>query len=221
MKAILFDCDGTLVDSERLGNEVLVEHVAEYGVSMTVREAMALFRGGKMADCVAALEARAGRAFPPSFVAELRRRTAGAFRERLRPMDGALALVRALSIPFCVASSGPREKIELSLSVTGLLPFFSGRIFSSYEVGVWKPDPGLFLHAAGALGVRPSDCIVVEDSGPGIAAGLAAGMTVVALQGELSEERVPDGVRVVRSLSELHGIVQSADPLEIPRNEEI
>lgn len=55
-------------------------------------------------------------------------------------------------------------------------PFFSGRIFSSYEVGVWKPDPGLFLHAAGALGVRPSDCIVVEDSGPGIAAGLAAGM---------------------------------------------
>ncbi|WP_434043020.1 MULTISPECIES: hypothetical protein [Sorangium] len=61
MKAILFDCDGTLVDSEGLGNEVLVEHVAEYGVSMTVREAMALFRGGKMADCVAALEARAAR----------------------------------------------------------------------------------------------------------------------------------------------------------------
>ncbi|WP_437501949.1 HAD family hydrolase [Sorangium sp. So ce1099] len=207
MNAIIFDCDGTLVDSERLGNEVLVEHVAGYGVSMTVDEATALFRGCKMADCVAALEARAGRALPPSFVAELRRRTATAFRERLRPMDGALALVSALSIPFCVASSGPREKIELSLSVTGLLPFFSGRIFSSYEVGAWKPDPGLFLHAAGAMGVPPSECVVVEDSGPGIAAGLAAGMTVVALLGECAEERVADGVRLVRSLSELPGLL--------------
>ncbi|WP_437813886.1 HAD family hydrolase [Sorangium sp. So ce1078] len=207
VKAILFDCDGTLVDSERLGNEVLVEHAAEHGVSVTVGEAMALFRGGKMADCVAALEVRAGRALPPSFVGELRRRTAVAFRERLRPMEGALALVSALSIPFCVASSGPREKIELSLSVTGLLPFFSGRIFSSYEVGTWKPDPGLFLHAAGALGARPSECVVVEDSLPGIAAGLAAGMTVVALQPERSDERIPDGVRVVRSLTELHGVL--------------
>jgi beta-phosphoglucomutase-like phosphatase (HAD superfamily) len=118
-------------------------------------------------------------------------------------------LVAALNIPMCVASSGPREKIELSLSLTGLLPFFAGRIFSSYEVGFWKPDPGLFLHAAKAMAVEPSRCVVVEDSLPGIQAGIAAGMTVFAFQPDAIDARIPAGVSVVQSLPQLQALFQS------------
>lgn len=203
MKAIIFDCDGTLVDSEVLANEVLVEAVAEHGLMMPLAEAVACFRGGKMAECVAEIERRLGRSLPEDFVAQLRRRTAEVFRSRLRAVDGALDLVRSLRPPFCVASSGPREKIELSLSITGLLPFFQGAIFSSYEVGVWKPEPGLFLHAARAMGVAAEECAVVEDSMPGIRAGLAAGMAVFAFQPHDVDPEIPGHVPVIRHLAEL------------------
>lgn len=203
MKAIIFDCDGTLVDSEVLSNEVLVEAVAEHGLVLSVGEAVSAFRGGRMADCVAHLESRLGRRLPDDFVPALRARTAEAFRTKLRPVAGALELIRWLSArswKICVASSGPVEKIELSLSLTGLSPFFEDRIFSSYEVGVWKPDPGLFLHAAKAMDVAPEDCAVVEDSLPGIRAGLAAGMTVFAFEPHAVGPNVPDEVTVLRDL---------------------
>lgn len=209
MKAIIFDCDGTLVDSEVLSNEVLVEAIAEYGLVLSVDEALAAFRGGKMADCVAHLEERLGRALPAHFVPSLRARTADAFRTRLRPVDGALELVQSLastSRSICVASSGPSEKIELSLSLTGLGPFFTGRTFSSYDVGAWKPDPGLFLHAAQAMGVAAEDCAVVEDSLPGIHAGLAAGMKVFAFQPQGVDARIPREVTVIKALLELRDL---------------
>lgn len=208
MKAIIFDCDGTLVDSETLSTEVLVEAVGEHGLELTVEEALAAFRGGKMADCIAELEARLGRPLPPAFVPEFRVRSAQAFRSRLRAIEGAVELVRSLaSLPFpiCVASSGPMEKMELSLSLTGLLPFFEGRIFSSYVVGSWKPDPGLFLHAAQALGVAPADCAVIEDSLPGMQAGLAAGMTVFAFQPHGVDPRTPPETLPLAKLLDLRG----------------
>jgi HAD superfamily hydrolase (TIGR01509 family) len=209
MKAIIFDCDGTLVDSETLANEILVGLAAEHGLVLTVREAVSAFRGGSMADCVAYLEKRLGKPLPNDFVPEFRSRSSDAFRTRLLPIVGALDLVRSLaaaSFPFCVASSGPREKIELSLALTGLLPFFEGRIFSSYEVGTWKPDPGLFLHAAKTLGAVPGDCAVVEDSLPGIRAGLAAGMRVFAFQPDEQEPDIPAQVTVVKNLLELRAV---------------
>ena len=106
-----------------------------------------------------------------------------------------------------MASSGPPEKIATSLSLTGLRPFFEGRVFSSYDVGVWKPDPGLFLHAARAMGVAPGDCVVVEDSLPGIQAGLAAGMTVFAFQPQDVDPRIPAEVTVLKSLLELRSLL--------------
>jgi HAD superfamily hydrolase (TIGR01509 family) len=202
-QAIIFDCDGTLVDSERLVNEVVVEFAALFGINLSVDEALARFRGAKMADCVSHLESLGGRALPSSFVTDLRARMARVISTRLKPVDGAIDLVRSLSTPFCVASGGPREKIELSLSVTGLLPYFEGRIFSSYEVGSWKPAPGLFIHAAQSLGARPAHCAVVEDSSPGIQAGIAAGMTVFALVDGSSPSQIPASAHAVTGLREL------------------
>jgi HAD superfamily hydrolase (TIGR01509 family) len=177
-EAIIFDCDGTLVDSEVLGNQVLVECIAELGLEIPLAEALVEFTGRKMADTVALIERRLGRAVPPDFVPEVRRRMATLFEALLQPMPGVEMLLRNLPIPYCVASNGPREKMEVSLRAAGLLPYFSGNIFSGYDIGSWKPAPELFLHAARALGVSPERCAVVEDSLPGVQAGNAAGMSV-------------------------------------------
>jgi HAD superfamily hydrolase (TIGR01509 family) len=176
--AVIFDSDGVLVDSELLGNQVLVDYVAEFGLDFPLAEAVALFTGAKMANTVAEIESRLGRSLPSEFVSELRRRMAVAFRSQLQPINGVGAVVESLRVPFCVASNGPREKMEVCLQAAGLLPFFQGRLFSAYEVGIWKPDPGLFLHAARALGVEPTRCAVIEDSVLGTRAGVAAGMVV-------------------------------------------
>ena len=134
-----------------------------------------------MAECVARIEAIGGVRMPDEFVPELRRRSAVEFRRRLQPIDGAREVLAALTVPFCVVSNGPREKIELSLTVTGLRDLVADRVFSAYDIGSWKPHPGLFLHAAAALGVDPGECAVVEDSIAGVEAGVAAGMHVYAL----------------------------------------
>ncbi len=177
-EAVIFDCDGTLVDSEVLGNQVLVEYVAELGVEIPLADAVAEFTGRKMADTIALIEQRLGHAVPVGFVPELRRRMASTFEARLQPIAGVETLLRSLKVPYCVASNGPREKMEVSLRSTKLLPYFAGRIFSGYEIGSWKPAPELFLHAACSLGVPPERCAVVEDSLLGVQAGNAAGMVV-------------------------------------------
>jgi len=182
IKAILFDCDGTLVDSEVLTNEVLVEYLGELGHSMTVAEAVEVYTGMKMADCVADLERRFQKALPEDFVASFRKRTSIAFTSRLRPMTGADEVLAALTIPFFVASSGPRHKIEHSLSVTGLIRHFSASsIFTAYEIGYWKPDPAFYRAALSKLQLLPDEAVVVEDSLPGIRSALGAGIRTIAL----------------------------------------
>ena len=180
--AVIFDCDGTLVDSEPLMLAVMLEEMVTLGAAPEFAADIVHIEGQRMATSLAALEQLAGMKLPTDFETTVRRKLARVFRERLQPVEGALALVEGLRLPFCVASNGPREKIELGLEVTGLLPHFAGRIYSAYEVGSFKPEPGLFLHAAAALGVDAAHCAVVEDSLPGIRAGLAAGMAVYALR---------------------------------------
>ena len=201
IEAVIFDCDGTLVDSERLANAALAECVAPFGLRMTAEEAMRAYVGGKMADCVADLECRLGRKLPDSFIPDVRRRTAEAFRTHLEPVEGATDLLANLRLPFCVASSGPMEKIELSLALTGLSRFFaSDRIFSAYDVGSWKPDPGLFLHAARSMGVAPAHCAVVEDSLRGVEAGTNAGMRTFWFQ---PQGLLPRSVEALHRLADL------------------
>lgn len=201
IEAVIFDCDGTLVDSERLANAALAECVAPFGLRMTAEQAMQAYVGGKMADCVADLECRLGQKLPDTFIPEVRRRTAEAFRMHLKPVEGALDVLQKLQLPFCVASSGPMEKIELSLALTGLARFFTGdRIFSAYDIGSWKPDPGLFLHAAKAMGVAPERCAVVEDSLRGVEAGTNAGMRTFWFQ---PQGPLPPSVEALHRLADL------------------
>ena len=201
--AVLFDCDGVLVDSERVAAECIIEFAARYGARFEFDEALERFTGARMADNLRDIEARGNCRLPDDFEDNLRSHMAVEFETRLAPMDGAAALVEALDLPYCVVSNGPRSKMEVTLRLAGLLEHFAGRIVSAYEVEVWKPDPGLFLHAARMLGTPPERCAVVEDSDYGIAAGVAAGMQVFALVPEDRADSMPDGVTTVASLAEL------------------
>jgi HAD superfamily hydrolase (TIGR01509 family) len=192
VRAVIFDCDGTLVDSEPIGFSAMQEEARKLGIVFADGEDLLGWKGESMSFCLAQLALRWGRPLPEDFLPRLRERMALAFKEHLQPIPGALAMLQGLKVPFCVASNGPRHKIELNLGLTQLLPLFQGRIFSAFEVGAWKPDPGLFLHAAQALGVPADQCAVVEDSVAGIQAGLAAGMQVYALH---SPQALPEALR--------------------------
>jgi HAD superfamily hydrolase (TIGR01509 family) len=207
---VIFDCDGTLVDSETVATDVMVGYLAELGMQLSADEALARFKGGRMADCVTELERMFSRALPVDFAKILRDRIAPVLHQRLQPIDGALELVQSLRVPFCMASNGPLHQIKVSLSVTGLWPYFEGRIFSAYEVSSWKPAPDLFLHAAKTMGVEPSRCAVVEDSLPGVQAGVAAGMQVFALQPEQLEAQFPRQAKIISRLAQLHDHINIA-----------
>ena len=203
-KLVIFDCDGVLVDSEKLANDVFAEMLTIYGHQISGDESAARFRGMKLAKCLEILERETGIELPESFETDLRQRMSSVFQEQLRPVEGALRLVESLRIPYCVASSGPRKKIEENLQTTNLYPHFVGKIFSAYEVRSWKPDPGLFLSAAKHFGVAPSDCIVVEDSFVGVSAGVAANMTVLALNATEDNRSLAASNKVFGSLDEIH-----------------
>ncbi len=205
IELVIFDCDGTLVDSETLVAEVTAECARDYGIELTAAEAYSRYRGGRMADCVKDLETMRGGPLPESFVTDVRERQNIVLRERLQPMEGAVELLEAMHLPYCMASNGLRAKMEVTLGTTGLLRFFHDRIFSAYEVGSWKPEPDLFLHAAREFNVPPAHCAVIEDSLPGILGGIAAGMRVFALlEPDDAIEDLPAGVTIIHSLHELH-----------------
>ena len=207
IQAVIFDCDGTLVDSEFISNEVLASYVGEFGLEMTSRDATELFSGGAMADSLDLLQARLGQPLPEHFTAEFRRRQAAALREKLQPIEGAHELLSGLTKPYCLASNAPLDKCNLNLEVTGLDQFFTAdRIHSAYQIGIWKPEPDLFLKAAAAMNIDPAHCAVVEDSPVGVAAGRAAGMNVFAYDPERRHNWKYRGLTVVRQLSELNSI---------------
>lgn len=203
IQAVIFDCDGTLVDSEGLGAEVLSAALAEEGFAMPPAEVLLAFRGRRLLTALAEVEAQLGRPLAQDFIPRLHASTAIALQAGLREIPGALALLQSLTLPFCVASNAIRAKTELSLRLTGLLPHVGDRVFSAYEVGAWKPAPDLFLHAAAALGVAPAHCLVVEDSEPGVLAALAAGMRVVALQHGAPPAWLPAQVPAITRLAEV------------------
>lgn len=181
VEAVIFDCDGTLIDSEGIGAQSLIEEAETLGLRFARDEDLEAFRGRAMPTTLAILAERLGRQLPDGFEARARERMTAKFRTELKVIPGAHETLTALKPPMCIASNGPRAKMDLTLAITGLAPFFTGRVFSAYEVGSFKPDPGLFLHAAAEMGARPERCVVVEDSVAGIEAGLAAGMRVYAL----------------------------------------
>ncbi len=180
---IIFDCDGVLIDSETLVCRLVSEVLTELGYPITLDGVIERFAGRPQREMVADIEAHWGRCLPDSFFSECKRRTAEAYRTELRAIPGVGQVVDAIDIPVCVASSAYPEKLRLGLQSTGLYEKFAPNLISASYVARGKPDPDVFTYAAGWMRRSVSECVVIEDSIPGVKAGKRAGMRVIGFTG--------------------------------------
>lgn len=219
---VIFDCDGVLVDSERLAVRVEAQLINELGWAITEAEVLDRFVGRSDAHMLGVLEAELGRAVPEwqhRYEADLH----AAFRAELTPVDGIVAAldeIDATGVATCVASSGTHDKMRLSLGLTGLYDRFDGRIASATEVEHGKPAPDLFLLAADRSRVHPDRCVVVEDSRAGVQAARAAGMRSVGYAGGLTPAEWLEGraTVVIDDMADLAQVIRSGRNGEWPED---
>ncbi|MBA2382289.1 MAG: HAD-IA family hydrolase [Chloroflexi bacterium] len=208
---MVFDCDGVLVDSERLSIRLDAILLERLGWPMAESEIVERFVGRTEGAMRAEIEAHVGRdvgaeweAFSDEYIR--------LFAAELEPVDGVVGVLDAVAasgMAMCVASSGDHPKIRRNLVKTGLLDWFEGRIFSGDDVVDGKPAPDLFLHAAAAMGAEPARCAVVEDSRHGVAAARAAGMRAFGYAGGVTPAAALEGPRttVFRDMAALPGLL--------------
>lgn len=221
IELVILDCDGVLVDSERITTVLLAEIVSELGWAVSREDSIALFKGKDMKVIRALVEERLGRSVGEGFVPGYRARMADRFATQGVPIiAGAPELLDwldARGIGHVVASNGPQEKMKQTLGRVRLnsdagdwYARFDGRCHSAYDINCWKPDPGLFLHAAEAMHAQPEHCVVIEDSVSGIAAAGAAGMRSIGYADLTPEEdlRAAGATAVVDSMHEARRVLE-------------
>lgn len=179
---VIFDCDGVLIDSEPLAVRADLECLAEYGIDVSAEEILDRYIGVTLAAMLSDLETRHARKLP-DFANRHRERLRRLFEADLRAIPGVTPVLDSLACPSCVASSGTPERLRHALSLVGLFDRFHPNIFSATDVARGKPAPDLFHYAADRMGAGPQRCVVIEDSVPGIAAAVAAGMTAIGFTG--------------------------------------
>ncbi|WP_166967823.1 HAD family hydrolase [Yeosuana marina] len=177
-KCVIFDCDGVLVDSEPIGNQILVDMANQLGANIDLDFAMKHFKGSHFKECVKIIEELVKQSIPETFEIEYRTKSLEEFEKHLKPIEGVTNVIERLQMPFCVASSGMKSKMEFNLNLVGLLPYFEGKLFSCYDIQKFKPEPDVFLWAAKTMGFQPHECVVIEDSLLGVKGALAGGFDV-------------------------------------------
>jgi HAD superfamily hydrolase (TIGR01509 family) len=180
---IIFDCDGVLVDSEVIACRVDADTLTRHGYPITADEVLDRFLGRSMREVNLEIEAELGRSLPDDFNTQLLDELYRSFAAELEAVPHIQQTLDTIAQPVCVASSGTHERMRISLGRAGLYDRFAPHIFSATQVRNGKPAPDLFLFAAEQMAMSPKQCLVIEDSAPGIAAALAAGMTVLGFYG--------------------------------------
>ena len=208
-KCIIFDCDGTLVDSEAITNQVIAEMASELGIEMTGEEASATFGGKTLDGVVYKMRELSGNDLPNDWLPRLIQRVNESWESKLRPVKGVKELLEKIKIPICVASNGEPTHVRHSLRLTKLYDFFDENIFTASEVSKPKPSPDLFLYAAKKMGFVPSECAVIEDSVTGVTAAVNAEMEVYGIINNLfSEEQLRNaGAIPFKSMDELPALL--------------
>jgi HAD superfamily hydrolase (TIGR01509 family) len=200
---VIFDCNGVLVDSEPIASAVLADAFTRAGFPVSADLIARRYHGRRPADVFASIEAAMGKKLPPNFAASVTLETLRRFRANLRALPHVVHALTWVRGPKAVASSSPLDRIRAGLEVAGLLRFFEARVFSASDVPNGKPAPDLFRFAAARMQVDPASCIVIEDSVPGVAAAVAAGMTAIGfvggnqMPGRLAGELIGAGARTV------------------------
>lgn len=191
---IIFDCDGVIADSEVLSARVLIDQLSRIGIDLTEQDVTRDFLGRSFPTVAQTIRDRFQRPLPEDFEAIYRARLLAEFERSLQPTPGFVPMLRALNRPFCVATSSSPLRVSRTLQLLGLSADFGNNVFTASQVRHGKPAPDLFLLAARRMGVAPARCLVVEDSMPGIQAGLSAGMQVLSYRGgaHLRDQPVPD-----------------------------
>lgn len=212
VELIIFDCDGTLVDSERLAIRVDSRLITDLGWPLSPEDIARRFVGHSRQYMREQIEAHLGTTLPDTWQEPFEKAYWELVEAELRPVLGIGDLLDSLdrfNVTYCVASNGSHYKIERSLGVTGLLPRFAGRTFSADDVGRSKPDPALYLYAASRMNVPPQACVVVEDSVFGLEAARAAGMRSFGFAGSVTPPALLEGPGTVifNEMSELHTLL--------------
>lgn len=174
-KLVIFDCDGVIVDSVMAHCEVQAESFAKYGLNITPQEVLG-FGAGKLST-IGDAATRLGAKLPDDWVDEVYREIFARLELGVAIIDGVLDVLDRLEhscVPYCLASNGSEQKMAIMLEKKGVLKRFEGAIFSAHTIGIWKPEPGLFLHAAKSMKILPQDCVVIEDSHTGVLAAKRA-----------------------------------------------
>jgi HAD superfamily hydrolase (TIGR01509 family) len=209
---VIFDCDGVLVDSERLANQVLAELLTEIGLPTTTDESLATYMGLSTTSWTALAAEKLGAPLPADFVDRYTEGVHAAFDRELEAVPGVGDVVVDLRWPTCVASSGEHERMRRTLGRTGLHSHFEGRIYSATEVERGKPHPDLFLHAADRMGADPARCVVVEDSPFGVRGAVAAGMRALGYAAMTpSEVLEAAGAETFTTMTRLPGLLERID----------
>jgi HAD superfamily hydrolase (TIGR01509 family) len=212
LRLVIFDCDGVLVDSETISNDVLARLLTAEGLPTTLVQARRDYQGLLLGEVFERAQEKLGRALPDDLPSRFESERAEVFRCELEPVAGAAEAVErvtAAGVAVCVASQGKLEKTRLSLDLTGLRKLFPDRaLFSAWNVPRGKPHPDLFLHAASEMGAEPVQCVVVEDTPSGVTAGVSAGMRVFGYAADSDESALRSaGATTFNSLEQLPKLV--------------
>jgi HAD superfamily hydrolase (TIGR01509 family) len=208
-KCIIFDCDGVLVDSEAISAKIFQKMAAELGFEIDFETVLEQITGTSMKENLKFFSKKIEGELPANFESEYRKRSYEAFKTDLKPINGIHELLKKIKIPIAVASSGPVEKIKLNLTTTNLIEYFNNNIFSCYEIGSWKPEPDIYLHASKTMGFKPEECAVIEDSIVGVQAAKAGGFDVFGFANEKNKIGFEEiGATVFITMMELESLLK-------------
>ncbi|PCJ08492.1 MAG: haloacid dehalogenase [Rhodobacteraceae bacterium] len=210
-KLVIFDCDGVLVDSEGMSNQVLIDNLARFGLQLQLSDCMDLFVGGTIKGVMGTAR-EMGADLPPTWVEDVYQEIYLSLESGVPLVPGIpelLALLDRRGIPCCVASNGSEEKMRITLGQNGLWErFHPNAMFSAHTLGVAKPEPGLFLAAASHFDVQARDCLVIEDSATGATAALRAGMRCLGYAPEGNGERLAEqGAEVFSAMAQVPELI--------------
>ncbi|MFE2429961.1 HAD family hydrolase [Streptomyces sp. NPDC059373] len=211
---VIFDCDGVLVDSERLAVRVDSAMITRLGWPLTPDDIARRFVGASKQFMREEIERQLGRPLPDNWQAPFEEAYWALVEAELTPVQGIREVIEQLTVPYCVASNGSHEKMHRSLARAGLLPLLAGRLFSADDVAAPKPAPDLHLYAAARMGVAPEACVVIEDSPSGVHAARAAGMRTFGFAGGVAsaEQLTGPGTVLFRKMSELPALLAAHRP---------